>query len=162
MDLQDGFIAAMENEKLIYGVLKRLHIYITNDNYQDFFQEALIIYAESYVEYQRKNQPMDKFNVYIFQKLVWRLTDLLRKEQTFFNVHSLEVFDFDRVEQEESDEMLSEINLDNLTEPEKRLFFDCFIEKIPLVKLSAKYHCSARNLRYKRNSLREKLCKMLS
>lgn len=162
MDLRIGFEHALENEQLIHGVLKRLHIYRDSVNYQDYVQEAMIIYARSYVDYLANKQDLDCFNKYIFQKLVWRMTDLLRKEQKFGDVHSLEVFDFERVEQTERIDLFEEIDLSCLSELEKRLFYDTFIAEIPLKILAEKYHCSARNLRYHRNSIKEKLCKRLS
>jgi len=57
----------MSNERLIYGVLKRLHIYKMNNYYQDYVQEAMIIYAEAFIDFQNKGGGVAKFNVYIFQ-----------------------------------------------------------------------------------------------
>lgn len=162
MDLEAGFIDALNNERLIHGVLKRLHIYQTNNDYQDYVQEAMIVYAAAYNEYLKKGRDMEKFPVYIFQKLLWRMTDLLRHEQRFFEVHSLEVLDFERVEQVEMQELFSHLELDDLSEFEKNIFYDCFFKEIPLKTLAEKYHCTPRNLRYHRNSVKEKICKQLS
>lgn len=162
MDLQIGFKKALEEENLIHGVLKRLHIYQTSNNYQDYVQEAMIIFAQAYVDYVEQEKDLEKFNVYIYQKLSWRLTDLLRKEQRFFNVHSLEVFDFERVKEEMSDLFLDDIDLSGLSELEQSLFFDLFIDEIPIKFLREKYNCTARNLRYHRDSIRCKISKLLS
>ncbi|AKP67239.1 sigma-70 family RNA polymerase sigma factor [Companilactobacillus ginsenosidimutans] len=161
MDLQEGFTKAIENDLLIHGVLKRLHIYQTNDNYQDYVQEARIIFAESFVEYSQTDTDLDKFNVYIFQKLIWRMTDLLRKEQRFSDVHSLEVFDFERVKLDQA-EFFEELDLDCLSEFEKKLFYDAFIAEISIPKLARIYGCSDRNLRYHRDAIKAKLRKLLS
>ncbi|WP_125768824.1 sigma-70 family RNA polymerase sigma factor [Companilactobacillus furfuricola] len=162
MDLQVGFKKALEEENLVHGVLKKLHIYQTNNNYQDYVQEAMIIFAQAYVDYVDQEQDLEKFNVYIYQKLSWRLTDMLRKEQRFFNVHSLEVFDFERVKEELSDLFLDDIDLSCLNEFEQKLFFDLFIDEIPIKFLTKKYGCTARNLRYHRDSIRQKMSKLLS
>lgn len=162
MDLSAGFEHAVENIQLIHGVMKRLHIFPTNDDYQDYIQEAIIIYAESFQEYVENNNDLDKFNVYIFQKLIWRMTDFLRLEQKYSDANSLEVFDFDRVEQKNAVQFFEEVDLECLTEFEKQFFFDCFIQEIALTELTEKYHCGVRNLRYYRNSIREKLRKLFS
>ncbi|MQS45232.1 sigma-70 family RNA polymerase sigma factor [Companilactobacillus mishanensis] len=162
MDLTTGFAKAIENEQLIHGVMKRVHIYQMNDNYQDYVQEAMIIYAKAYVDYLAEERDVEKFNVYIFQKLVWRMTDLLRSEKKFFDIHSLEVFDFERVEQVTSEDFFEDFDLDCLTYFERGLFFDCFIQQIPLSKLADKYECSDRNLRYHRDNIKAKLRKRFS
>ncbi|KRL67004.1 sigma-70 family RNA polymerase sigma factor [Companilactobacillus versmoldensis] len=162
MELTTGFQAAIANEKLIHGVLKRLHIYHHGNDYQDYFQEGVIIYAQVYCDYFEQERDPDKFNVYIFQKLVWRLTDILRRQQRYFDVHSLEVFDFERVKRSDIVSDLGELDLDDLSDIEKEIFFDHFINEVPLNQLAEKYQCSTRNLRYHRNALKEKLCKRLS
>ncbi len=153
MDLKIGFEEAIANEQLIHGVLKRLHIYRTSNNYQD--------YVQGYEEFKSRDTSLEKFNVYIFQKLLWRMTDMLRQEQKFFDVHSLEVFDFERVKQEET-ELIAELNIDCLTDFEKQLFYDSFIRGVTLPKLAKIYGCSDRNLRYHRDSIKSKLRKRLT
>lgn len=162
MDLQLGFKKALEEEKLIHGALKRVHIYPICNNYQDYVQEAMIIFAQAYVDYVEQGQDLEKFNVYIFQKLTWRLTDLLRREERFFNVHSLEVFDFERVKEEVSELFLDDLDLSRLNEFEKQLFFDLFVDELPIKFLAKKYRCTTRNLRYHRDSIRKKMVKLLS
>ncbi|WP_054643583.1 hypothetical protein [Companilactobacillus kimchii] len=88
MNLELGFEQALENQQLIHGALKRVHIYVTRCDYEDYFQEAVIIYAQAYLKYRQRDQDLTKFKPYVFQKLVWRLTDMLRQEKQYFDFHS--------------------------------------------------------------------------
>ena len=162
MDLSTGFDQAIQNDQLIHGVMKRLHIFVTNKDYQDYLQEARIIFAETYQTYHLQKRDPDKFKVYVFQKLLWRMTDLLRQEQKYQSLHSLEQLDFARVEQVQFDEYFDGLEIDCLSDYEKELFYDCFVAEISLKTLANKYNCTARNLRYHRNLIKEKLRKRFS
>lgn len=96
-NLEPGFQNALKNQRLIHGVLKRVHIYTTRVDYDDYFQEAMILYAETYDKYCQSKKDLTKFNSYVYQKLTWRLTDMLRREKKYYDFHSLEEFDFQRI-----------------------------------------------------------------
>lgn len=160
MNLDAGFQHALENQRLIHGVLKRVHIFTTRSDYEDYFQDALILYAQTYVEYCKKGRDLTKFNKYVFQKLTWRLTDSLRQEKRYHDLHSLEEFDFQRVPEEQILADLGFVNLTELTEIEKVILQEHFIEEQPLVILAKRYNHTSRGLRYCRNRLLIKLRKM--
>ncbi|MFC6322617.1 sigma-70 RNA polymerase sigma factor region 4 domain-containing protein [Companilactobacillus baiquanensis] len=155
---EQGFISAIENERLIYGALKRVHIYPTRIDYEDYFQEAVIIYALGYEKAQEQNNPQ----VYLYQSLVWKLTDLLRKEKVYKEFHSLEEFDFQRVESKEILNLIKDVDLNNFTKIEIILLQEHFINQESLVILAKRYNCSTRNLRYWRSKLRDKLRMMVA
>lgn len=157
MNLEPGFEDALKNQLLIHGVLKRVHIYPSRFDYEDYFQEAMIIYAQAYVDYCQKGKNLVKFNSYIFQKLTWRMTDILRQEKHYCNVHSLEEFDFQRVPEEQILADLDFVNFAELTEIDKVILQEHFIEEVPLVTLAKRYNHTSRAFRYRRNKLLEKL-----
>lgn len=74
-----AYLFEAEHEKLIYGVLKKLHVMRTAPIYEDLLQEARISYAKAYEEYYKRS-PKIRLNVYLYQNVTWRLLDLLRKE----------------------------------------------------------------------------------
>lgn len=154
--IEEGFTHALKNQRLIHGVLKRIHIYPSRIEYEDYFQEAIIIYALTYEKFMSEHNATDKFKGYIFQKLCWRMTDLLRQEMKYSEIHSLEEFDFSTIGQE-TNNLLESLNLKNLTAIETQIFQEHFIHDQSLVILARRYGCSTRNLRYHRNRLLVKL-----
>lgn len=160
MNLEPGFQYALKNQKLIHGVLKRVHIFNTRSDYEDYFQEAMIIYAETYVNYCQKEDDLSKVNPFIFQKLTWRLTDILRQEKKYYDIHSLEKFDFQRVPEEQIGVDLGFIDFSELSEFELILLQEHFIENVSLVILVKRYNHTSRALRYRRSKLLKKLEQM--
>jgi len=160
MNMEMGFQDALANQKLIHGVLKRVHIYPTRCDYEDYFQDAMILYAQTYVKYRQEKDNMSKFKGYIFQRLTWRLTDILRQEKKYHELHSLEEFDFQRVPEEKKSIDLDFVNFAELTEMEQIIFQQHFIENVPLVILAKRYNHTSRALRYCRNRLLKKLRQM--
>lgn len=156
-NLELGFSDALANQRLIHGVLKRVHIYTTRADYEDYFQEAMILYAHEYEKYCQKAADLTNFKRYVFQKLTWRLTDMLRQEKRYHDVHSLEEFDFQRVPQAQDLTVSDFVNLDELTEFEKVMLQEHFIENQPLVILAKRYNHTSRALRYRRDKLLQKL-----
>ncbi|WP_334341501.1 sigma-70 family RNA polymerase sigma factor [Companilactobacillus sp. HBUAS56275] len=159
MNLEQGFQHALANQQLIHGALKRVHIYVTRCDYEDYFQEAMIIYAQTYVNYCQRKQDLSKFRPYVFQKLVWRLTDMLRQEKQYFDFHSLEEFDFQRVPEEEMTK-IDFIDWQKLSQLEKEIFQEHFMEGISLAVIARRHQQTPRNLRYQRNRLLDKLREM--
>jgi len=161
MNLELGFQHALANPKLIHGVLKRVHIYPTRFDYDDYFQEATILYAQTYETYCQNHDDLSKINPFIFQKLTWRLTDMLRQEKKRNEFHSLEEFDFQRVPETAILENFEFVNWAELTEMERILLQEHFISGFPLVILAKRYNHTSRALRYCRNRLLIKLRKFI-
>ncbi|KRK93657.1 sigma-70 family RNA polymerase sigma factor [Companilactobacillus futsaii] len=156
-EMELGFKDALQNQRLIHGALKRAHIYTTRVDYEDYFQEAMINYAQTYQQYVQDNGDMTKFHKFVFQKLTWRLIDMLRQEKRYFDFHSLEEFDFQRVPEDLSENKLDFVNFSELTNLDRTLLQEHFIEDIPLVILAKRYNHTTRALRYRRDSLLKKL-----
>ena len=160
IEITQGFEDALKNQKLIHGVLKRVHIYPTRFDYEDYFQEALIIYAQTYLKYCQKNQDLEKFKPYVFQKLVWRMTDMLRQEKSYYDFNKLDEFDFKSVPQGVILESLEFINLTELNRLEREILQEHFINGTSLLKIARQEKCTSRNLRYHRDKLLQKLRRM--
>ncbi|WP_129045456.1 sigma-70 family RNA polymerase sigma factor [Companilactobacillus metriopterae] len=156
MNLEEGFELAIQDEKLIHGVLKKLGIWQNNPSYQDYLQEGFIIYARAYVDYCKRNDNLEKFNVYVYQKLRWRILDLMRQNQRFEDNHEL------GLEIEQSTE-IDNLELDftslDLTKIETIILTECFYNGKSLTELAKILKCSDRNLRYHRDKLRQKIIK---
>ncbi len=160
MNLELGFQHAIENQLLIHGVLKRVHIFPTRFDYDDYFQEAVIIYAQTYEKYRQSGADLTKFNLYIFQRLTWRLTDMLRQEKKYTETHDLAEFDFQRIPDSMVLGTLDFIEWNELTSLEKEILQDHFINGLSLVTIAKRYNHTTRSLRYHRNGLLKKLRKM--
>ncbi|MQS76921.1 sigma-70 family RNA polymerase sigma factor [Companilactobacillus halodurans] len=157
MNLELGFEEALKNQRLIHGVLKRVHIYPTRVDYEDYFQEGLILYAQTYVDYCQKNNDLTKFNVYVYQKLTWRMLDWLRQEKRYTEFHSLEEYDFQQVPEKALTSVLEFVNYRDLSVLERIILQEYFINGLPLVILSKQYKKTTRALRYCRDRLLKKL-----
>ena len=76
---QRAFLQAWENQKLVRGALKYAHVRQDYTNYEDFLQEGIITYAHMLT--QNQTLPREEVDRNSFRKIIWRTTDLLRKEQ---------------------------------------------------------------------------------
>lgn len=64
---------------VVYGVLKRLHISYYSDCYDDLFQEGCLAFGEAFATYPGCPQADDRFMAYAYQRIYWRLLDILRQ-----------------------------------------------------------------------------------
>lgn len=77
-----AYLLQTEHEKVIYGVLKRLNVSRQNPDYEDLVVEGQIAFAQAYCAYCRTHDSVTEKAVmpYLYQKVKWRLLDLLRKQ----------------------------------------------------------------------------------
>lgn len=75
-----NFITHPANERVLFGVMKRLNVRPNDSYYDDVISEGRIIYAAVYVEYVDTGHEFDadKLRRYAYQRLYWRLLDYLR------------------------------------------------------------------------------------
>lgn len=74
----------VEYQRIIYGVLKRLHIYPYHPYRADYEQEAHLIMSlalQDFHEHNHKCTDAKKVGLFLYQRLYWRLLDRLRAEQ---------------------------------------------------------------------------------
>lgn len=120
------YLFEADHEMLLYGVLKKLHITPAAPLYEDLLQEARIIYAQAYEDYYKTPKKI-KLNVYLYQKVKWRLIDLLRKE---IKAKDKETVVADEVLKEKCD--VSELGEENFVQQE--LFLELYKKCRPLEK----------------------------
>lgn len=77
-----AYLLQAEHEKVIYGVLKRLNVSRQNPDYEDLVVEGQIAFAQAYCAYCQTHDSVTEEAVmpYLYQKVKWRLLDLLRKQ----------------------------------------------------------------------------------
>ena len=76
---QQAFLTAWNNQKLVRGALKAAHVRVDYTNYEDLFQEGILIYAEMLTKLaDKKRSEVDRLS---FRKIIWHTIDLLRKRQ---------------------------------------------------------------------------------
>ncbi len=81
MTYDDFDILSPENQRLVHGALKKYGIYPHSQQYEDYLQLARLTLLEAYQIFQAGNHPNSRLNVFIYQRICWKLTDALRKEQ---------------------------------------------------------------------------------
>lgn len=76
---QENFIKAWENQRLVAGALKAASVRYDYVNYEDLFQEGILLYAKLLEQWPEKSQSeIDKL---AFRKIIWQTIDELRKVQ---------------------------------------------------------------------------------
>ncbi len=78
-----AFLLADNRTRLIHGVLKSLYLRPTDNDYQDYFQEACLLFAEAYCDFPQNiaNHETDLMH-FAYQKIRWRLLNQ-RKRATW-------------------------------------------------------------------------------
>lgn len=77
-----AYLLQGEHEKVIYGVLKHLHVSRQDPDYEDLVVEGQLVFAQAYCAYCQTHDSVTEEAVmpYLYQKIKWRLLDLLRKQ----------------------------------------------------------------------------------
>lgn len=77
--------------RVIYGVLKHLHVSPQTAYYEDLVTEGVLLFMQAYLDYQRKNDEINEKQLlgYAYRKIKWGLLDLLRKEWKLESYQSL-------------------------------------------------------------------------
>ncbi|MBB1080282.1 RNA polymerase subunit sigma-24 [Limosilactobacillus sp. STM2_1] len=80
-----SFLMTDKRITIVHGVLKSLGISPRRDDYDDFVQEASIIFAQAYADYLSNNDGHVKnerdLMCFAYQRIRWRLLDSLRRQQ---------------------------------------------------------------------------------
>lgn len=149
--IQAGFklLYTDNNKKIIYGAAKRLHIMPFHPNYDDFIQEGALSFVQAYVRYPDNiEQNLEKFRVFAYQAVYWRLLDLIRQT----NRHAERI-------QSDQDALNSQVqsNLDhayediyhdqlfrhlyqNCTKSERLFLIDCYVLQLKGSEIAKKHH----------------------
>ncbi|MBC6361452.1 sigma-70 family RNA polymerase sigma factor [Lactobacillus apis] len=157
---QQAFLQAWENQKLVRGALKYAHVRQDYTNYEDFLQEGIITYAHMLT--QNQTLPREEVDQNSFRKIIWRTTDLLRKEQHLCERES-ELRDLQIVEDNHNwDNYLAlEAELPYLSDIEQKLFLKHLIGREPVRQLSMQIGVSRGQLQRIKNQLLNRLQEVL-
>ena len=74
-----AYLMQAEHEKAIYGVLKRLNVSRQSPDYENLVVEGQIAFAQAYCQ-THDSVTEEAVMPYLYQKVKWRLLDLLRKQ----------------------------------------------------------------------------------
>ncbi len=80
--LCEGFSFLLQNDRqrLIHGVLKGLYMRPSDLQYDDYFQDACLIFAKTYVDFSGDpTKNTEDFMHYAYQRIRWRLLDQIRR-----------------------------------------------------------------------------------
>lgn len=149
---QQAFLTAWNNPKLVKGALKAAHVRVDYTNYEDLFQEGILIYAEMLTKFaDKKRSEVDRLS---FRKIIWHTIDLLRKRQR----QSEEEIAFDSLTEELmtnwNNQLVLKGELVRMNEIEKLLFINHLIGGQTISSLAQEAHVSRVQLqRIKHNLL---------
>lgn len=149
---QQAFLTAWNNQKLVKGALKAAHVRVDYTNYEDLFQEGILIYAEMLTKFaDKKRSEVDRLS---FRKIIWHTIDLLRKRQR----QSEEEIAFDSLTEELTtnwnNQLVLKGELVRMNEIEKLLFINHLIGGQTISSLAQEAHVSRVQLqRIKHNLL---------
>lgn len=149
---QQAFLTAWDNQKLVKGALKAAHVRVDYTNYEDLFQEGILIYAEMLTKFaDKKRSEVDRLS---FRKIIWHTIDLLRKRQR----QSEEEIAFDSLTEELTtnwnNQLVLKGELVRMNEIEKLLYINHLIGGQTISSLAQEVHVSRVQLqRIKHNLL---------
>lgn len=76
------FLFTGDHEAILYGALKRLHLTPTHADYEDYLQEARLLFPTVYAEFPDDPEAKPhQFLAYAQQKITWKLADQLRRDR---------------------------------------------------------------------------------
>ncbi|MCT3024675.1 sigma-70 family RNA polymerase sigma factor [Pediococcus pentosaceus] len=149
--LEDG------HEKIVYGALKKLHINTRSVEFDDFLQEARLVYAKAYVRFPQDLQENDRqFHGYAYQAVYWRVLDIIRYRQKEKDVQAVELEDDEKqearwghkpswVERIMSDQLFQEV-YKLCTPAEKRFLKACYVEQLSGAEIARKEKVSRQSI----------------
>lgn len=148
---QQAFLTAWDNQKLVKGALKAAHVRVDYTNYEDLFQEGILIYAEMLTKFaDKKRSEVDRLS---FRKIIWHTIDLLRKRQR----QSEEEIAFDSLTEELTtnwnNQLVLKGELVRMNEIEKLLYINHLIGGQTISSLAQEAHVSRVQLQRSKHNL---------
>ncbi|WP_125582784.1 sigma-70 family RNA polymerase sigma factor [Levilactobacillus cerevisiae] len=76
------FLYEGDHEAILYATLKRLHVSRSHADYEDYLQEARLLFPEIYTAFpENPEEKPHQFLAYAQQKIYWALLDRLRHDR---------------------------------------------------------------------------------
>ena len=155
-------------EGVVFGVLKRLNIFLFNPDYDEYAQIGRIHLVKAYEEFPGDpwdEQESEKFVSYAFTKIRWKIVDNMRQnarrqekelkwEDLYDNTlpHPMKHLSEIILEKEWLEEVLA-----YLESPEKRLVVDVCIHRMSITDIAKKEKVSRKTIYTRRKKVQEKL-----
>ncbi|KRN58926.1 RpoE, DNA-directed RNA polymerase specialized sigma subunit, sigma24-like [Pediococcus inopinatus] len=166
-----NFLLQDDNEKIIFGAAKRLHISPVQTNYDDFIQEGYLAFVQAYARYPSlvADDPQ-KFRVFAYQAVYWRLLDLIRQTSRVAEKIQFDQETLDAQPQSSGDLAFDAIYTDQLfqelyqccTLAEQNFLKDCYVLHLKNNEIAAKHHVSRQCVSNLRRSVGNKALAQIS
>ncbi|MEY8441458.1 sigma-70 family RNA polymerase sigma factor [Lactobacillaceae bacterium 24-114] len=178
--ITDGLTYLSQNKRinLIHGVLSRLHISPLNDNYDDYFQDGCLIFADAFANYpDDPHNPENERRLmnFAYKRIYWRLLDHFRIEAKLTE-HQGESLNNDMLDEDKINRLLldpqSTINFARLEDHDffnqlkerctqkERLYLEAVLyENLTDSEIAKKYHVSRQTVYAWKKGIRKKVAK---
>ncbi len=152
-----------ENVSLLYGALKKSHIYAGSPDFEDYLQIARISFCEAYQKYPEvvTNENLYSFKGFAFQRVYWKLIDAQRQNgrrqnnETSLNEAGLALLELPNDQNFQNDlemKIYLEHLLPNLTEEENLFLKEVYQNDLTISQVALKYQVSRKTIyRWRRN-----------
>lgn len=153
---------------IVHGALKKLGVYRSHPDYDDFVQQGLLKLVEAYETFPEDLEQeafLYQFTGYAYKKVRWHMLDLLRKQQRKWNY---EMPWPDEVAMEQPDTQLSfeqsyqdmdllKEMLPLLTKNEQAYLLDAVVKQLSVTEIAAKQGVSRKTVYQWKKRVAEKL-----
>lgn len=155
-------------EGVVFGVLKRLNIYLFNSDYDEYAQIGRINLVNAYQTFPGDpwdEEQFEPFTSYAFTKIRWKIVDTMRQKarreereqkwEEHFN-HTLTSPNKSLSEVILEKEWLEEV-LAHLNPPEQQLVIDLCVHRMTMTDIAKKEGVSRKTIYTRRKKVQEKL-----
>lgn len=166
-----NFLFQDNNEKIIHGAAKRLHISRMQTDYDDFIQEGYLAFVQAYARYPAsvEDHPQ-KFRVFAYQAVYWRLLNLLRQTSRLAEKIQFDQESINAQIQSTNDLAFESVYNDQLfqelyhccTHAEQNFLIDCYVLHLKNGEIADKHHVSRQCVSNLRRSVGNKALACIS
>ncbi|MFL2029346.1 sigma-70 family RNA polymerase sigma factor [Loigolactobacillus zhaoyuanensis] len=155
-----AFNAALEDKQLIFGVLKQFKITRQHNDFDDYFQECLLAYADAYCKYEQNGSPLSRQN-YLYTKVRQRVIDLIRKHDCYQSYFGCSLAAIDPLiidlEPKIQQELVLQDLMAELTPTESQLFHMLYLQNYSAQETGQKLNVRPSTLYRWRSKLAQKI-----
>lgn len=146
-----NFEKAWADQKLVHGALKAAHVRRESPDYEDFFQDGILLYAEML----ERGGDVQKL---AFRKIIWRTTDQMRRQrwhdygalEDSVNLYTLPFDNYPSL-------LAIKERVAALPGMQQRIFYDHLLGNKTLTAMAEEYKISYQVLRRKKRKLLDTL-----
>lgn len=155
---KENFMLAWNNQKLVRGALKKVHVRPDYSIYDDLLQEGIIVYATVLEQEQKKGESRVQADRKAFGKIIWHTLDRLRQAQLQSVREKPLIFETKTMQISNADKWLElENEIKKMTKDEFVLFYCYFIENKTITSIAQEMGISRGQLQRIKGHLLTKL-----